>query len=95
MQTFLDFISFKDPNVMYVILGMICINSSSALIGTFAFLRKRSLIGDAIAHSLLPGICLGFIAAGDKRMIFLFIGAFLTGWFSTFSSRLYCQSLQN
>ena len=84
MQTFLDFISFKDPNVMYVILGMICINSSSALIGTFAFLRKRSLIGDAIAHSLLPGICLGFIAAGDKRMIFLFLGAFLTGWFSTF-----------
>ena len=54
------------------------------MIGTFAYLRKRALIGDAIAHSLLPGICLGFIAAGEKNMFYLFFGAFLTGWFSTF-----------
>ncbi len=84
MQTFIDFITFKDPNVLYVVIGMICINSSSALIGTFAYLRKRSLIGDAVAHSLLPGICLGFILAGEKNMIYLFFGAFLTGWLSTY-----------
>ncbi len=84
MQTFIDFISFKDPNVFYVVIGMICINSSSALIGSFAYLRKRSLIGDAVAHSLLPGICLGFILAGEKNMIYLFFGAFFTGWLSTY-----------
>ncbi len=84
MQTFIDFISFKDPNVFYVVIGMICINSSSALIGSFAYLRKRSLIGDAVAHSLLPGICLGFILAGEKNMIYLFLGAFFTGWLSTY-----------
>jgi len=84
VQTFIDFITFKDPNVIYVVIGMVCITASSALIGTFAYLRKRALIGDAIAHSLLPGICLGFIAAGEKNMIYLFFGAFLTGWFSTF-----------
>lgn len=85
MSTFIDFISFKDPNVIYVVLGMLFINSSSALIGTFAFLRKRALIGDAVAHSLLPGLCLGFLFAGEKNLIFLMAGAFFTGWLSTFA----------
>jgi len=84
VQTFIDFITFKDPNVFYVVIGMFCINASSALIGTFAFLRKRALIGDAVAHSLLPGICLGFILAGEKNMLYLFVGAFFTGWLATY-----------
>lgn len=84
MQAFIDFFSFKDANVVYVVFGMICINSSSALVGTFAFLRKRSLIGDAVAHALLPGICFGFIAAGEKDPLFLLAGAFLTGWLAIF-----------
>jgi len=63
---------------------MIFINSSSALIGTFAFLRKRALIGDAVAHALLPGLCLGFIVAGEKNITYLLVGAFITGWISTF-----------
>ncbi len=84
MNTFLDFITFSDPNVIYVVIGMLCINASSALIGTFAYLRKRSLIGDAVAHALLPGICLGFMVSGEKNTVFLFIGASITGWLSTF-----------
>ncbi len=84
METFINFITFKDPNVLYVVLGMIFINSSSALIGSFAFLRKRALIGDAVAHSLLPGLCLGYILSGEKNLTFLLIGAFVTGWISTF-----------
>ena len=54
------------------------------MIGTFAFLRKRALIGDAIAHALLPGICLGFMFSGEKNLLYLFLGAFATGWISTF-----------
>jgi len=84
MKTFLEFFTFQNPNVVYVVLGMLFINSSSALIGTFAFLRKRSLIGDAIAHSLLPGICIGFLFAGDKNLVFLLAGAFVSGWISIF-----------
>lgn len=84
MDTFLDFITFRDPNVIYVVLGIVFINSSSAMIGTFAYLRKRSLIGDAIAHALLPGVCLGFLLAEEKNIWFLFLGAFVTGWMSTF-----------
>lgn len=85
MQTFIDFISFKDPNVIYVVLGMVFINAASAMIGTFAFLRKRALIGDAIAHALLPGLCLGFMFSGSKDITYLLIGAFLTGWVATYA----------
>ncbi|MEX1001100.1 MAG: iron chelate uptake ABC transporter family permease subunit [Crocinitomicaceae bacterium] len=85
MQTFIDFITFKDPNVIYVVVGMFFINSSSALMGTFALLRKRSLIGDAVAHSLLPGLCLGFMVSGEKNISYLMMGAFFTGWLSTFA----------
>jgi manganese/zinc/iron transport system permease protein len=63
---------------------MFFITASSAMIGTFAFLRKRALIGDAIAHALLPGICLGFMFSGEKNLLYLFLGAFVTGWISTF-----------
>ncbi|MBI3136770.1 MAG: metal ABC transporter permease [Bacteroidetes bacterium] len=84
MHSFTDFFSFSNANVVYVVLGMICINASSALVGTFAFLRKRSLIGDAVAHSLLPGICFGYLVAGEKNPVLLLAGAFLTGWISIF-----------
>ena len=94
MNTFIDFISFKDPNVIYVVLGMLFINSSSALIGTFAFLRKRALIGDAVAHSLLPGLCLGFLFAGEKNLVFLMAGAFFTGWLSTFAVDVIVHSIR-
>jgi manganese/zinc/iron transport system permease protein len=84
MKTFFDFITLKDPNVLYVIIGIFFITASSALIGTFAFLRKRALIGDAIAHALLPGVCLGFMFSGEKDIRFLLVGAFITGWVATF-----------
>lgn len=84
MEGFIDFITFKDPNVIYVVLGVFFINSSSAMIGTFAYLRKRSLIGDAVAHALLPGVCLGFLFTGQKDILPLLLGATFTGWLSTY-----------
>lgn len=82
MNTFLEFFSFADPNIRYVVLGSVLLTGSSAIVGTFTFLNKRSLIGDAIAHAVLPGICLGFIVAGTKNPFVLIIGAFITGWLS-------------
>ena len=36
----------------------------SAPIGTLLVLRRMSLMGDAMAHALLPGVALGFLVAG-------------------------------
>ena len=80
METFLDFFSFTDPNVRYVVLGSILITGSSAIVGCFTFLKKKALVGDAVAHAVLPGVCLSFILYGEKNPLVLIIGAFITGW---------------
>ena len=82
METFLSFFSFSDPNIVSVVLGAVLLTSSSAVVGTFTFLKKKALVGDAVAHAVLPGICLAFLVSGNKNPFVLIIGAFITGWIS-------------
>ena len=84
MQDFLDFISFSDPNVRMVVLGTISIAVGASLVGTFTYLRKQALVGDAISHSIFPGVCFAFILSGTKDPLYLIIGAFISGWLSVF-----------
>lgn len=82
MENFVKFFSFQDPNVVSVVVGSILLTASSAVVGTFTFLKKKALVGDAVAHAVLPGICLAFILAGTKNPFILIVGAFITGWMS-------------
>ncbi len=50
-----------------------------AIPGTFLVLRKMSLISDAISHSILPGIVIGFFMTQDLSSPWLIIFAALTG----------------
>lgn len=56
------------------ILGMI-----SGVIGTFAVLRKQSLLGDGVSHSALPGVAAAFLLTGEKNSGILLLGALLSG----------------
>lgn len=56
------------------LLGVVC-----GLLGSFAVLRKQSLLGDAISHAALPGIALAFMLTGIKDPWMLFLGAVLSG----------------
>ncbi|MBC5991435.1 metal ABC transporter permease [Pontibacter cellulosilyticus] len=82
MKEFFEFLSFADANVRYVTLGSMLLAGSSAVVGCFTLLRKRALVGDAVAHAVLPGVCLAFILSGTKNPFILLIGAFITGWIS-------------
>ena len=82
METFLEFFSFQNPNVRYVVFGSVLLSLSSAVVGCFTFLKKKALLGDVISHSVLPGICLSFIITGTKNPVALIIGAFVSGWLS-------------
>lgn len=82
MEHFIDFFSLSTPLIRNVVLGSILLSLSSSLVGCFAFLRKRALVGDAISHAVLPGICLAFMFKGEKDPVTLLIGAFITGWVS-------------
>ncbi len=82
MEKFIYFFSLSDPIIRNVIIGTILLAITSSIVGCFTFLRKRALVGDAVAHAVLPGICLAFLLEGEKNMFVLLIGAFITGWLS-------------
>ena len=81
-EQLIDFLLLRDPNVMLVVVGTMFLGASAALVGAFSFLRKQSLIGDAIAHSILPGVVLAFLFTSSKNPFYLMIGALISGWIS-------------
>lgn len=82
MQSLWNFLSLSDPNVRYVVLGSMLLGCSAAVVGSFLVLRKRALVGDAVAHSVLPGVCIAFLLSGTKNPFVLLLGAFGSGWLS-------------
>src|SRR5262245_47350669 len=60
------------------------VNVACALVGCYLVLRRMSLMGDAIAHAVLPGIVLAFVFSGSMHVLPLFIGAALVGLLTTF-----------
>lgn len=62
-----------------VVAGALVLGLTSGVLGTFAVLRGRSLVGDAVAHSTLPGVCVAFLVAGVKDVPGLLVGAALAG----------------
>jgi manganese/zinc/iron transport system permease protein len=86
MEDFLYFFTFQDPSIVFVVIGIILLGVGSAYVGTYSFLDKKALLGDAISHAVLPGICLGFMLAGEKNPLFIVSGAFISGALATFLS---------
>lgn len=81
-QQLIDFLLLREPNVLLVVAGSLILCGMAAAVGCFTFLRKRALIGDAISHSVLPGVCLAFILTGEKSPLYFLIGAILSGMLS-------------
>jgi len=46
------------------LLGSVALALSAAPVGVFLMLRRMSLTGDAMAHAILPGAAIGYLAAG-------------------------------
>src|SRR5271168_4684354 len=46
------------------LVGILSLALSAPPIGVFLMLRRMSLIGDAMAHAILPGAAIGFLLAG-------------------------------
>ncbi|TVQ56045.1 MAG: metal ABC transporter permease [Spirulina sp. DLM2.Bin59] len=62
----------RDALLMGAILGVLC-----AVTGSYLIVRQMSMIGDVIAHSVVPGISLAFFWGWD-----LTLGAFISGLLS-------------
>lgn len=70
----------SDVTLRSVLLGSVLLGAVAGLVGSFAYLQKRALLGDALAHAALPGVVIGFLVAGGKFPAALLIGAGLTAW---------------
>jgi manganese/zinc/iron transport system permease protein len=72
-----------DYTLRTVALGSATLGLVSGILGTFALLRKQSLLGDAISHAALPGVALAFLLTRSKEPLILVLGAFVAGWLGT------------
>lgn len=53
------------------------------LIGNYLILRRMALVGDAISHSVLPGIAVAFLLAKSRGSLAMFLGALAAGMVTT------------
>src|SRR5690554_2062250 len=74
---------FTDYTFQLVAIGTGIIGLVSGVIGTYATLRKESLLGDALSHAALPGIALAFVLIQRKELVILMLGAVLFGLIAT------------
>ena len=70
---------FGSVTLWYVLAGTVLAAVSASCVGALTLLQKKPLAGDAIAHALLPGLCIAFLLVGEKSLLALLIGAFTAG----------------
>lgn len=59
--------------IVAVLVGLLC-----AVVGSYLMVQRLALLGDAISHSVLPGLAIAFILGMN-----IFVGAFIAGVVST------------
>jgi manganese/zinc/iron transport system permease protein len=74
----------EDYNTRIVVLSVATLGIAAGVVGSFTLLRRRALIGDALAHASLPGIALAFLIAtalggNGKSLPVLLLGATIGG----------------
>jgi manganese/zinc/iron transport system permease protein len=66
-------------NTQLVMLGTSLLGGVAGIVGCFAVLRRRALVGDLVAHAALPGLCLAFMAVNYRPIAARWFGAPATG----------------
>lgn len=62
-----------------VLMGTTILGITAGALGAFTFLRKQSLLGDAISHAALPGIALSFLFTHSTNPLILLTGGAIAG----------------
>jgi len=60
------------------------VTAGCGLLGVFLVWRRMALVGDAISHSVLPGIMIAFLLTQSRDTLPMFIGALAAGVVATF-----------
>ncbi len=57
----------------------ILVGVSCGLVGNYLLLRRMALVGDAISHSVLPGLVVAFMLTHSRNIPAMFAGALVAG----------------
>lgn len=69
---------WTDYTVRTVMLATALFGITGALIGSFTFMQRQSLLGDVISHATLPGIVFALMLTHSKHPIILLCGGMLS-----------------
>jgi manganese/zinc/iron transport system permease protein len=72
------------PEGAWILLTAAATSAACALVGSFLVLRRMSLMGDAIAHAVLPGLAVAFILSKSFSLGPLILGAVAAALLTTF-----------
>lgn len=70
---------FGNYTFAVIALGSGVLGAISGIVGSFAVLRRQSLLGDGVSHAALPGVVAAFMLAGIKSSGVLLTGALVSG----------------
>src|SRR5947209_3024702 len=73
--------------------GVIALALGGAPIGVFLMLRRMSLVGDAMAHAILPGAAIGFLISG-LNLFAMTAGGLVAGFAVALLSGLVARATQ-
>jgi manganese/zinc/iron transport system permease protein len=57
--------------------------TACGLVGNYLILRRMALVGDAISHSVLPGLAIAFLLSNSRGSLAMFAGALIAGILTT------------
>jgi len=69
-------------NIWIVLMGFF-VATACGLVGNYLMMRRMALVGDAISHSVLPGIAIAFLLSNSRGTLPMFIGALIAGIITT------------
>lgn len=72
---------FQEPWAIRALIASSMVGLMCGVLGCFIVLRNMALIGDALAHAILPGVVLAFVIVGYSTLSF-FTGAVIAGLFT-------------
>lgn len=70
---------FGDPLVRHALAAVLALSLGAGPVGVFLMLRRMSLVGDAMSHAILPGVAVGFLAAG-LNVFAMTLGGLIVGF---------------
>jgi manganese/zinc/iron transport system permease protein len=95
------FCFFTDPVLRSPTIGCMLMCLASSLIGVLTFIRRRSLLGEALSHAVYPGVIIGSIIVGwlfsessNFFLIFIMLGGAITSLFGLYAIDLLVRKIK-